>query len=128
MLKDKSRTEAYRDFIINNAKDYKDKVVLDVGCGTGILSLFAAKAGATRGNTNIIRLTIPVYAVDASSLCEWTELVVHHNQLQDKITVIRGKIEEIQLPEKVDIIISEWMGTFLIFVRNFEIDGDRNQC
>jgi type I protein arginine methyltransferase len=46
MLKDRVRTMAYRDAIMNNAHLFKDKVVLDVGCGTGILSMFAAKAGA----------------------------------------------------------------------------------
>jgi hypothetical protein len=41
---------------------------------------------------------------------------VQENGLSDKVTIIRGKIEEIRLPvETVDIIISEWMGYFLIF-------------
>ncbi len=48
MLKDKVRTEGYRDFIYDNAHLFKDKVVMDVGCGTGILSMFAAKAGAKK--------------------------------------------------------------------------------
>ena len=47
MLKDRVRTEYYRDCIANHAETvFKDKVVLDVGCGTGILSMFAARAGA----------------------------------------------------------------------------------
>ena len=46
MLKDEVRTLSYRNSIINNKHLFKDKVVLDVGCGTGILSMFAAQAGA----------------------------------------------------------------------------------
>lgn len=41
------RTEAYRDAILRNSELLKGKRVLDLGCGTGILSLFSAKAGAT---------------------------------------------------------------------------------
>lgn len=46
MLKDEVRTLTYRASIYQNRHLFKDKVVLDVGCGTGILSMFAAKAGA----------------------------------------------------------------------------------
>lgn len=46
MIKDSVRTNAYRDAILNNKHLFKDKVVLDVGCGTSILSMFCAKAGA----------------------------------------------------------------------------------
>lgn len=46
MLKDEVRTLTYRNAIYHNKHLVKDKVVLDVGCGTGILSMFAARAGA----------------------------------------------------------------------------------
>ncbi|XP_058486328.1 protein arginine N-methyltransferase 3 [Solea solea] len=105
MLKDKVRTERYRDFMYHNHEVFKDKVVLDVGCGTGILSMFAARAGAKM-----------VIAVDQSEIIYQAMDIVRSNQLEDKITLIKGRIEDINLPvEKVDIIISEWMGYFLLF-------------
>eukprot|EP01118_Nematostelium_gracile_P009662 TRINITY_DN3264_c0_g6_i1.p1 TRINITY_DN3264_c0_g6~~TRINITY_DN3264_c0_g6_i1.p1 ORF type:complete len:341 (+),score=101.53 TRINITY_DN3264_c0_g6_i1:108-1130(+) len=105
MLKDEVRTKAYRNAIVNNKHLFKDKIVLDVGCGTGILSLFAARSGAAK-----------VFAIDASSIAEQAKQIVEANKLDNVVTVIRGKIEEVQLPvEKVDIIISEWMGYCLLY-------------
>jgi hypothetical protein len=49
MLKDTVRTRAYQSAIMNNPHLFKDKVVLDVGCGTGILSMFAAKVRRDMG-------------------------------------------------------------------------------
>lgn len=46
MLKDEVRTKTYRNAIVNNKHLFRNKIVLDVGCGTGILSMFAAQAGA----------------------------------------------------------------------------------
>lgn len=45
MLKDTVRTRSYMNAIMQNTFLFKDKIVLDIGCGTGILSLFAAKVG-----------------------------------------------------------------------------------
>ncbi|GAA5881257.1 hypothetical protein JCM16303_004866 [Sporobolomyces ruberrimus] len=106
MLKDAVRTNAYRDFITHpaNAPVFKDKIVLDVGCGTGILSMFAAKAGAKK-----------VYAVDASNVAYKAMRNIKANGFNDVIQVIKGKVEEIELPEKVDVIISEWMGYCLLY-------------
>ena len=49
MLKDTVRTRSYMAAITQNGFLFKDKVVLDVGCGTGILSMFAAKVLCARG-------------------------------------------------------------------------------
>lgn len=64
--------------------------MLDVGAGSGILSFFAAQAGAKR-----------IYAVEASTMAHYAQKLVAANNLQDSIRVIPGKIEEIELPEKV---------------------------
>lgn len=105
MLKDEVRTLTYRNSMWHNKHLFKGKIVLDVGCGTGILSMFAAKAGAKH-----------VYGVDMSGIVEQATKIVANNGLSDTVTIIRGKIEEIQLPvEKVDVIISEWMGYCLFY-------------
>lgn len=48
MLEDEVRTLTYRNSMYHNKHVFKDKIVLDVGSGTGILSMFAAKAGAKK--------------------------------------------------------------------------------
>lgn len=105
MLKDSVRTQAYRRAIEENPNDFKDKIVLDIGCGTGILSIFAARAGAKH-----------VYAVENAEIAHFAREIIKRNGLSDKITVLKGKMEEVKLPVKqVDIIISEWMGYFLLY-------------
>lgn len=105
MLKDRVRTIAYQRAIENNPNDFKDKIVLDIGAGTGILSIFAARAGAKH-----------VYAIENAEIAHFATEIIRQNGLSDKITVIKGKMEEIELPVKeVDIIISEWMGYFLLY-------------
>ncbi|KAI1649866.1 protein arginine N-methyltransferase 1 [Daldinia loculata] len=105
MLKDEVRTRSYMNAIVQNKHIFKDKVVLDVGCGTAILSMFAVKAGAKH-----------VIGVDMSTIIFKAREIVKVNGMEDKITLIQGKMEEIELPfPKVDIIISEWMGYFLLY-------------
>lgn len=105
MLKDRVRTETYQSAILNNPHLFKDKIVLDVGTGTGILSMFACQAGAKH-----------VYGIDMSNIIDQAKIIVKKNGFADRITLIKGKVEEIELPVKeVDIIISEWMGYFLLY-------------
>lgn len=105
MLQDNVRTLAYCNAIFQNRDIFKDKVVLDVGCGTGILSMFAAKSGAKH-----------VIGVEMSNIIEMAKKIVDINGFSDKIILLRGKLEDVVLPyEKVDIIISEWMGYFLLY-------------
>ncbi|EJD03225.1 S-adenosyl-L-methionine-dependent methyltransferase [Fomitiporia mediterranea MF3/22] len=105
MLKDTVRTGSYRAAIINNPHLFKGKTVLDVGCGTGILSMFAAKAGASH-----------VVGIDMSNIIDQAQKIIEANGFKDTITLVKGKLEEAVLPiDKFDIIISEWMGYFLLY-------------
>lgn len=70
-----------------------------------VLPRFAVKAGAKH-----------VIGVDMSTIVFKAREIVKVNGMEDKITLIQGKMEEIELPfPKVDIIISEWMGYFLLY-------------
>lgn len=72
MLKDSVRTDSYRNAIINNPHLFKGKTVLDVGCGTGILCMFAAKAGAKK-----------VVGVDMSNILDQAKIIVEKNGFAD---------------------------------------------
>ncbi|KAH7648268.1 arginine n-methyltransferase [Cryptosporidium bovis] len=105
MLKDSVRTGTYQRAIMYNKHLFQNKIVLDVGSGTGILCMFAAAAGAKH-----------VYGIECSEIVHVSRNIIRDNNLSDKITFIQSKAEEAVLPvEKVDIIISEWMGYLLLF-------------
>ena len=76
MLKDEVRTLSYRNSMWHNKHLFKGKVVLDVGCGTGILSMFAAKAGAAK-----------VIGVDMSSIVEYARKIVEVRKHSDKVFI-----------------------------------------
>lgn len=103
MLEDSHRTGSYFNAIMWNPSCFEDKVVLDVGAGTCILSIFAARAGAKQ-----------VYAVEATDIAERSRKIVEANGLGGVIRVIQGTVETVSLPCKVDVIVSEWMGYFLL--------------
>lgn len=107
MLRDEPRTSSYADAFVANMEYMKGKVVLDVGCGTGILCMLAVRAGAKK-----------VIGVDSSSIIERAQKVIDRNGMSDKITLVRGRLEEVKLPlhaDEVDVIVSEWMGYGLYF-------------
>lgn len=104
MLSDKVRTESYRDAILRNSAVIKDKIVMDLGCGTSILSMFASQAGAK-----------VVYAVDQSEIIYQAMEIAQTNNFSN-IKFVKGRLEDVAFPtDKVDVIISEWMGYLLLF-------------
>lgn len=64
MLQDYIRTSTYQKAVLINNVDFQDKVVLDVGAGSGILSFFSVQAGAKK-----------VYAVEASSMAQHAQVL-----------------------------------------------------
>lgn len=113
MLEDRTRTEAYSRALEDNPRLVRGATVLDVGCGTGILSMFAARGGARR-----------VIAVDGSArIAGFAAANVARNRYDvasgGAVEVVTGKVEELaELPvaeKSVDVLVSEWMGYALLF-------------
>lgn len=76
MIEDTVRTNAYQQAIFQNMEEnIRGKVVVDVGCGTGILSMFCAQAGAKK-----------VYAIDASKIAVHAKQLIEANGFKDVIT------------------------------------------
>jgi SAM-dependent methyltransferase len=101
MLKDSVRCEAFRKAIAEAVTP--GCTVLDVGAGSGILSLFAAQAGAGI-----------VYAVERTGIADLAKQIVVENGFGDRVHVLREDIEAIELPGKVDVIVSEWLGGYAL--------------
>lgn len=101
MLHDRVRNEAFQKGLHHAVKP--GDVVLDMGAGTGLLSLFAFQAGARK-----------VYAVERTSTADTARLMIERNGAGNVIEVIQEDMEIAQLPEKVDVIVSEWLGSYAI--------------
>lgn len=106
MLADRPRMRAYHRAITGNPSDFHGRSVLDLGTGTGILALFAAAAGAAR-----------VYAVEASAAAEAACALVAASRFRDRIQVIQTDARELELPEQVDVLVSEPLGVLLLHER-----------
>ncbi len=97
MVSDRPRTNAFAAAIREVVRP--GDVVLDVGTGTGILAMIAARAGARQ-----------VYAIDATDISQVAAKLIKANGLSNQIQVFHGRADDLQLDEKVDLIISEWLG------------------
>ena len=100
MISDVVRTASYRKAIFEIVR--RGDVVADIGTGVGILAFFACQAGASR-----------VYAIEASDIIEVAKQA-RVGGLEKRVTFIKSFSEMAKLPEKVDVIISEIIGTFAV--------------
>jgi len=103
MLMDHVRMQAYHTAIMANKSLFEGKTVLDVGTGSGVLAIWAAQAGALK-----------VYAVEYTDMAKHAKKLVEANGLSEIVEVIQSSVEDLELPTKVDIIVSEWMGYILL--------------
>lgn len=120
MLLDWHRTDSYRRAIEEVVSP--GDLVIDVGSGSGILSLFASSAGAKK-----------VFSVEATPIIEIEKELIKINGLEDNIECLNVYAHNVSLDTKVDVIVSEWMGMFLmeeymfdavqVIRDNFLIDG-----
>lgn len=100
MLADRPRVDAYAAAL--EALVQPGMVVLDAGTGSGVLAALAARRGAR------------VYAVDQSDAVRWAEGTMQASGLADRVTVIRGDVATVELPEPVDLIVTETFGALAL--------------
>lgn len=98
-LQDDGRVTAFARAIASTV--HPGDVVVDLGCGTGVLGFLACRAGAAR-----------VYAIDASGMAEVARVIASANGLADRVTIVSGHSLEVSLPERADVVISDQIGYF----------------
>jgi protein arginine N-methyltransferase 1 len=74
-------------------------VVVDLGCGTGILGLFACEAGARR-----------VYAIEVGGIIEVARALAQANGVADRMSFVRGHSTRVALPEPGDVLVADQIG------------------
>ena len=97
LLADRERTAAFANAIRETVKP--GQVVVDLGCGTGILSYFACRAGARR-----------VYSIERGEVIEVARALADANGFSDRVIFVEGLSKEIVLPERGDVLVSETIG------------------
>ncbi|MCC6622428.1 MAG: methyltransferase domain-containing protein [Deltaproteobacteria bacterium] len=100
MLQDALRMDSYQRAI--EARVRPGMRVMDLGTGTGILAMWAAKAGAE------------VVAVEPHAVIEVAKKIARDNELADRIQFVRGDAKAIALDQPVDLVITECMGNFFV--------------
>ncbi len=113
MLNDRVRTEAFLRAIRSTVKP--GDIVLDLGTGTGVLAIEAAKAGGK------------VYAMEMTSMADVAEQMYRANGVQDRITLLRGVSTELELPERADVLVTEIIGDGPLDERVLECVADAHR-
>jgi protein arginine N-methyltransferase 1 len=114
MIADRVRVGAYRRALERAVKP--DDVVVDIGAGTGLFSLFACQFGARK-----------VYAIEAEEIIDLGREIAQKNGVADRIEFIRGHSTSVVLPEKVDVVVADVHGALPIFGRGLESMRDAHR-
>jgi len=114
MLNDRKRTEAFLAGIQEVVRP--GDVVVDIGTGTGILAMAAARAGARH-----------VYAIEASGIGRCARALFEVNGLADRITLLREHSTRVSLPERADVLVSEMVGNEPLREQVLEVTLDARQ-
>lgn len=97
MLDDEPRTRGYLRALESIVK--RGDIVIDIGTGTGVLATSAARAGAAR-----------IYAIESSAIADAAERVFTANGVADRVSIVRGRSTQIELPERADVLVTEIIG------------------
>ncbi|HET8798241.1 MAG TPA: 50S ribosomal protein L11 methyltransferase [Thermoanaerobaculia bacterium] len=97
LLEDEMRVTALRQAVARTVQP--GDVVVDLGCGTGILAFFACEAGARR-----------VFALEREHMADVAAFLARHLQLADRVTVLHQPSTAIELPERADVLLTETIG------------------
>src|SRR5437016_2679678 len=102
MITDRERFDAYSKAIANAVRPGSS--VLEIGCGPGVFALLACRAGARK-----------VYAVESEEIVHFARALAEANGFADRMEFIRGDSRRIELPERVNVIVSDIRGTLPLF-------------
>ncbi len=97
MLNDRARTEALLAAVTATVRP--GDVVVDIGTGTGVLAIAAARAGASH-----------VYAVEGTAIGAAAREMFDANGVADRITLLEGWSSALTLPTRADVLIAEIIG------------------
>jgi len=114
MLNDQARTSSFLAALREVVRP--SDIVVEIGTGTGVLAIAAARAGAAH-----------VYTIEASAMADVAHSIFARNQLADRITLIRGWSTEVELPKRADVLVSEMIGNDPLGERVLEVTRDARQ-
>jgi protein arginine N-methyltransferase 1 len=102
MISDAGRFDAYAKAIARAVRP--GQVVLEIGCGPGVFALLACRAGAAR-----------VYAIETEDVVHLAKQLATANGLAERIKFLQCDSRRTELPERVNVIVSDLRGTLPLF-------------